>query len=83
MKASNDPIDSENDAWLNKLSREAAIIFAAWGNDESYLNCSGEILGTLLNLHFIKMNKSGGPAHPLYLKADLKPLPMRTLHSVE
>ena len=49
---------------------------AAWGNDGSCLNRSGEILGTLLNLHYIKMNKSGEPAHPLYLKADLKPLPM-------
>ena len=46
------------------------------GNDGSYLNRSGEILGALLNLHCIKMNKSGEPAHPLYLKADLKPVPM-------
>ena len=29
-------------------------------------------------LHCIKMNKSGEPAHPLYLKADLKPVPMGT-----
>ena len=72
MKASNDQIGTENDAWLYKLAREAAIIVAAWGNDGSYLNRSGEILGALLNLHCIKMNKSGEPAHPLYLKADLK-----------
>ena len=76
MKASNDPIGTENDAWLYKLAREAAIIVAAWGNDGSYLNRSGEILGALLNLHCIKMNKSGEPAHPLYLKADLKPVPI-------
>jgi hypothetical protein len=78
MKASIDPIGSENDTWINKLSREAAIIVAAWGNDGSYLNRSREILGTLLNLHCIKMNKSGEPAHPLYLKADLKPVLMGT-----
>ena len=57
-------------------AREAAIIVAARGNDGSYLNRSGEILGALLNLQCIKMNKSGEPAHPLYLKADLKPVPM-------
>ena len=78
-----DPIGTENDAWLYKLPREAAIIVAAWGNDGSYLNRSGEILGALLNLHCIKMNKSGEPAHPLYLKADLKPVPMGTRHCVE
>ena len=78
MKASNDPIGTEYDAWLYKLARESTITVAAWGNDGSYLNRSREILGTLLNLNFIKMNKSGEPAHPLYLKADLKPLPMRT-----
>jgi len=77
MKASNDPIGTENDAWLYKLAREAAIIVAAWGNDGSYLNRSGEILGALLNLHCIKMNESGEPAHPLYLKADLKPVTMK------
>jgi len=49
-----------------------------WGNDGSYLNRSGEILGALLILHCIKMNKSGEPAHPLYLKADLKPVPVGT-----
>ena len=61
MKTSNDPIGTENDAWLYKLAREAAIIVAARGNDGSYLNRSGEILGALLNLHCIKMNKSGEP----------------------
>ena len=76
MKASNEPIGTENDAWLYKLAKEAAIIVAAWGNDGSYLNRSGAILVALLNLHCIKMNKSGEPAHPLYLKADLKPVPM-------
>ena len=78
MKASNDPIGTENDAWLYKLAKEAAIIVAAWGNDGSYLNRSGAIMGVLQNLHYIKMNKSGEPAHPLYLKVDLKPIPMGT-----
>ena len=78
QKASNDTIGTENDEWLYKLAKEAAIIVAAWGNDGSYLNRSREILGAPLNLHCLKMNKSGEPAHPLYLKADLKPVPMGT-----
>jgi hypothetical protein len=30
----------------------------------------------LPNLHYLKMNKSGEPAHPLYIKADLAPVVM-------
>ena len=78
QKASYNPIGTENDAWFYKLAKEAGIIVAAWGNNGSYLNRSDSILGALLNLHCIKMNKSGEPAHPLYLKADLKPVPMGT-----
>ena len=83
MMASKDPIGKENDVWLYKLANEAAIIVAAWGNDGSYLNRSEEIMAKLLNLYCIKMNKSGEPAHPLYLKADLMPVPIRNLRSVQ
>ena len=83
MMASKDPIGKENDVWLYKLANEAAIIVAAWGNDGSYLNRSEEIMAKLLNLYCIKMNKSGEPAHPLYLKADLMPVPIRNLRRVQ
>ena len=83
MMASKDPIGKENDVWLYKLANEAAIIVAAWGNDGSYLNRSEEIMAKLLNLYCIKMNKSGEPAHPLYLKADLIPVPIRNLRRAQ
>ena len=76
QKASYNPIGTENDAWFYKLTKEAGIIVAAWGNNGSYLNRSDSILGALLNLHCIKMNKSSEPAHPLYQKVDLKPVPL-------
>ena len=79
LSKSNDPIGKENDVWIYKLASEAAISVAAWGNDGSYLKRSEEILGKFLNLYCIKMNKSGEPAHPLYLKADLMPVPIRKL----
>ena len=78
MKTSKNPIGTENDAWIYKLSKEASIIVAARGNDGSFLNRSEEILGKLRNLHCKKINKSGHPAHPLFLKTDLKPVPMFT-----
>lgn len=76
MKASIDPIGAENNLWLIKLAKDAQIVVAAWGNDGSYLNRSDAVKGIISNLHYLKINKSGEPAHPLYLKKTLKPLPM-------
>lgn len=76
MMAASDPVGLENDVWLSKLSADAGIVVAAWGNDGIYLGRSTEVKVALTNLYCIKMNKSGEPAHPLYLKSDLVPLPM-------
>ena len=76
LKAHHDPIGKENDAWVHEMAKGAAITVAAWGNHGKFLNRSLEILPSLDRLHCIKMNKSGEPAHPLYLKAELKPVPM-------
>ncbi|MFT6098812.1 MAG: hypothetical protein ACJAYF_001355 [Arenicella sp.] len=78
MKAQNDPIGANNDIWLNKLANDAGIVVAAWGNDGRYLSRSNMVVEMLPNLHYLKMNKSGEPAHPLYLKADLIPVLMGT-----
>ena len=76
MMASSDPVGLENDSWLSKLSKDAGIVVAAWGNDGSHLGRSSAIKAMLPNLHYIKMNKSGEPAHPLYLRSSLVPTPM-------
>ena len=76
LKAHHDPIGKENDAWIHEIAKGAEITVAAWGNHGKFLNRSLEILPSLDQLYCIKMNKSGEPAHPLYLKAELKPVPM-------
>lgn len=76
MKAAMDPVGAENNDWLKKLSSDAGMVVAAWGNDGSYLGRSGQVKKLLPNLHCLKLNKSGEPAHPLYQKADIKPVPM-------
>ena len=76
MKASNDPIGSENNKWLKNMAKEAALVVAAWGNDGSYLGRSKQVLEIIPNLSCLKVNKSGEPAHPLYQAAKLKPVPM-------
>ena len=76
MKASSDPVGLENDIWLSNLSEDAGIIVAAWGNDGNHLGRASVVKAALPNLYCIKMNKSGEPAHPLYLKASLIPVPI-------
>ena len=76
MKASIDPIGSENNKWLKKLAKEATLVVAAWGNDGLYLGRSKQVLEIIPNLSCLKLNKSGEPSHPLYQAAKLKPVPM-------
>ena len=76
MKASDDPIGAENNKWLKKLAKDAALVVAAWGNDGSYLGRSEQVKELLPILHCLRINKSGEPAHPLYQAAKLKPVPI-------
>ncbi len=78
MMRAKKPIGTENDAWLSQLAKDADIVVAAWGNDGSRLGRAEEIKKVLPSLHYIKMNKSGEPAHPLYLRSELKPVLMNT-----
>jgi len=76
MKAEKDPVGAKNNEWLKKLARDAGLVIAAWGNDGPYLMRSQQVRELLPNIHCLKMNTSGEPAHPLYQKADLQPVPM-------
>ena len=78
MKQTEAPIGPENDEWLRKLSQEAGLVIGAWGNHGAFKQRGSDVADMLPNLHYLKMNKSGHPAHPLYLQANLKPIPMKT-----
>lgn len=71
-----DPIGPENDEYLLKVSLPAGIIIGAWGNKGGYLNRADKIIGMLPNIYCLKLNKTGHPAHPLYLSSKLKPKPL-------
>jgi hypothetical protein len=76
MKASNEPIGLENSEWIKKLAEETGVIVAALGNDGAYLGRSKEVIKMLPNLMYLKINKSGEPAHPLYQPKSAKPVKM-------
>lgn len=74
MKAAAEPVGTENDRWLKMLAQNAGLVVAAWGNDGSYLGRSGHVVKLIPDLHCLKLNKSGEPAHPLYQPAKTQPL---------
>ncbi len=75
LKQAHAPIGPQNDATLDKISQHTQLQVAAWGNDGAFLERSVAVRQILPNLHALKINQSGEPAHPLYLRADLEPFP--------
>jgi len=69
-----EPIGEANDEWLVRCAQQSALAVAAWGNYGAHLKRSAQVKQLLPDLHCIRMNKSGEPAHPLYLKASLMPV---------
>ena len=66
------PVGKDNDKYIVKLSKKADITVAAWGNNGNLYRRDKQVLSLVPNLMCLKVNKSGQPAHPLYLKKDLK-----------
>jgi len=83
LKQAKDPVGDANDKWLSKLHRDAGLVVAAWGNDGKFLGRAEEVTKQLPNLYCLKINKSGEPAHPLYLKKGLKPAPYIKQQEIE
>lgn len=75
MKMQEDSVGPENNSCLEKITRKAGIVIAAWGIHGGHRNRDKEAMGHLHKLHTIGFTKHGYPSHPLYLRADLFPIP--------
>ena len=73
MKAASDPIGADNDQWLQTLADQSQLIVAAWGNHGSFLARSTTVRQLISDLHYLSLNASGEPKHPLYIKANAQP----------
>ncbi len=75
MKAAADPVGPGNDKAIVRAAREAGIVVCAWGNHGAHAGRSERVVALLrevgVELHALKVNAGGEPAHPLYLRKDL------------
>ena len=78
MKRSRDPVGRGNDAAILRAARAAGVVVCAWGNHGAHLGRAAKVAEDLrragVRLHFLKINGTGQPAHPLYLRGDLGPV---------
>jgi hypothetical protein len=78
MKSVSDPVGRGNDAAILRAAREAAIVVCAWGNHGTHRERGDQVVKALrlskIQLHYLKMNGAGHPAHPLYLPGTLEPV---------
>jgi hypothetical protein len=81
MKAARDPVGRGNDAAILQAARSADLVVCAWGNHGLHGGRSSCIIDCLrkagVNLHVLRLNAGGEPAHPLYLPGTLAPVPWR------
>lgn len=73
LKRAAEPVGIENDRWIADAHARAVLTIACWGNDGEYLQRASAVCEKFSEMHCLKINKSRQPAHPLYLKAGLKP----------
>jgi hypothetical protein len=77
MKLVKDPVGRGNDAAILESAKEAKLVVCAWGEHGAHLGRGDQVLGMLrthgIGLHYLRLNASGHPAHPLYLPGSLHP----------
>jgi hypothetical protein len=79
MKAVRDPVGRGNDRAILRAAQEADLVVCAWGNHGAHRERSAKVLSLLkgVELHVLRINGAGEPAHPLYLPGSLRPTKLR------
>ena len=74
-----DPVGPDNDAVIAAAARVADVVVAAWGAHGTHRD-RGDAVARLIAevagraVHRLSLTGDGQPGHPLYLKADLRPV---------
>jgi hypothetical protein len=71
-----DPVGPANDDWLSRLAREAEFVVAAWGARGDHRGRAAAVAPCLGRLHCLGLTQGGAPRHPLYVRGDVRPVPL-------
>ena len=67
-------INIENDKFILDEYQKSKLTVVAWGNHGKFLERSKHVLKLIGPVYHFGLTKQGEPKHPLYLKANLKPV---------
>jgi hypothetical protein len=77
MKAQKDPIGLKNDSTIADEAARAGMVICGWGENGQHISRSKAVLAVLhraeVPLHYLRLNKSGEPQHPLYISYRQQP----------
>ena len=83
LKNADRPIGSINDLFLvgdmpgTEYSAAPKYVICGWGTHGRFMDRGSDVMEMLGRVHCLKINGDGTPGHPLYLRADLKPIKYR------
>ena len=79
-----DIVGPENDLHIAAAAERTSSCVVAWGAHAEAIQRAGDVwrlLAERVSVHALGITKAGAPRHPLYLRADSKPLPYRSARS--
>jgi len=76
-----DPVGRDNDKYILNAVKSADRVIVGWGNECNFSTRDREILLKIAkyNPYCLILNKTGKPRHPLYVKYDTKPEPLKIM----
>lgn len=75
--AAPEPVGKFNDKWLRTAQKRCDKTIACWGSIGKFSDRAVDVLKRLEKPYCLKINQTEQPAHPLYLRANLKPFPYK------
>ena len=75
LRKATSPIGPDNHKWLLEMASAADLHIACWGNAGRFMSQDQAVHKLFDSLHCLKLNSTGTPAHPLYLRKSLTPVP--------
>jgi len=75
LKMATDPVGPENNKWIIEAANHSRMVVFVWGTHGPFQNRDDTIISLLEGRGYcISLTKHGHPAHPLYLKKNLRPV---------